>query len=152
MRVHFFCCLNINNENSLVMKNQIQIPQEVLMNIDFINTVNGGMSASEINLDRNIADLTVRIKTPGIHPDDLNIEIVKNRLMVSHLIPIFGKRDEEDGQTVLHYLSTMEIPPEIDMERISAWYDDDSNHLLIQFPFNGEGSVQSRKIDIERLR
>jgi HSP20 family molecular chaperone IbpA len=134
------------------MKNQIHIPEEVLQNIDFVNTVNGGMSASEIYLDRNKTDLTVRIKTPGIHPDDLNVEIVKNRLTVSHLIPIFGNSDEEDGQAALHYLSTMQIPQEIDTERISAWFDEDSNHLLIRFPFNGEGSVENRKIDIERLR
>lgn len=134
------------------MKNSIHIPEEVLMNIDFINTVNGGMSASEINLARNKTDLTVKIKTPGIHPDDLNIEIVKNRLTISHLIPIFGNNDEENGQAALHYLSTMLIPAEVNTESIVAWYDEDSSRLLIRFPFNGEGSAQNRRVDIERLR
>ncbi len=134
------------------MKNQIHIPKEVLMNIDFINTVNGGMTASLIDLDRNTNDLTVKIKTPGIHPDDLNVEIVKNRLTVSHLIPIFGDADTEEGQAALHYLSTMQIPSEIDTERIVAWYEEASSQLFIRFPFSGEDSLQNRKIDIERPR
>lgn len=116
------------------MTRRIKIPQEVLENIDFINTVNGGMSVSNIDLQRNTTTLTVTIQTSGITPHNLNVEIVKNRLTVSHLIPIFG----EKRKTATHYLNTLQIPMDVNTKRITAWYDDGSGQLLIQFPFNAE--------------
>lgn len=119
------------------MKRNVNIPQKVLENIDFINTVNGGMTVSEIDLQRNQSNLTVKIRTSGISTHDLNVEIVKNCLTVSHLIPIFGDKEK----TATHFLSTMQIPMDVNTNRIMACYEDGNGQLLIQFPFKAEDPV-----------
>lgn len=61
------------------MESKLKIPQEMLMNIDFINTINGGMSEPAIQLEKGSDGFEVVVKVPGIEVEDLQLEVVRGK-------------------------------------------------------------------------
>lgn len=129
----------------------------MLMNIDFINTVNGGMSEPSIKLDKGSDGFEVVVKIPGIEVEDLQLEVVKgkrntNNLKLFHLLPIFSQEnlpDEEQWKTI-RFINTFVIPDGVDIDNISARYDDGRRQLVLFLPFGDEQGDYHRKVDIER--
>ncbi|MCE6990461.1 Hsp20/alpha crystallin family protein [Dyadobacter sp. CY323] len=139
------------------MESKLKIPQEMLMNIDFINTVNGGMSEPAIKLDRGSEGFEVVVKIPGIDVEDLQLEVVKgkrntNNLKLFHLLPIFSQQNlsEEEQWKTIRFINTFVIPDGVDIEHISAKYDDALRHLVLFLPYGNEQGDFHRKVDIER--
>lgn len=133
------------------MKKKLNIPQEVLMNIDFMNTMNGGMSEPVLNIENREDGYEVMVKAPGIRPEELQVEIMKDKLMIYHLLPIFSKINGENSELrSIHFLSRMVIPSDVDVENISARYDDDHKFLILHLPFNHLHQDFHRKVEIER--
>ncbi|WP_215237396.1 Hsp20/alpha crystallin family protein [Dyadobacter helix] len=139
------------------MDSKLKIPQEMLMNIDFINTVNGGMSEPAIQLEKGEDGFEVVVKVPGIEVDDLQLEIVKgkqnsNHLKLFHLLPIFSQESlpgDEQWRSV-RFINTFVIPDGVDTESITARYDDMSRQLLLHLPFGDEKGLFRRKVEIHR--
>ncbi|MBO9612455.1 HSP20 family molecular chaperone IbpA [Dyadobacter sp. BE34] len=139
------------------MESKLKIPREMLMNIDFINTVNGGMSEPSIKLDKGSDGFEVVVKIPGIEVEDLQLEVVKgkrnsNNLKLFHLLPIFSQEnlpDEEQWKTI-RFINTFVIPDGVDIDNISARYDDGRRQLVLFLPFGDEQGDYHRKVDIER--
>lgn len=139
------------------MESKLKIPREMLMNIDFINTVNGGMSEPSIKLDKGSDGFEVVVKIPGIEVEDLQLEVVKgkrnsNNLKLFHLLPIFSQEnlpDDEQWKTI-RFINTFVIPDGVDIDNISARYDDDRRQLVLFLPFGDEQGDFHRKVDIER--
>ena len=139
------------------MESKLKIPREMLMNIDFINTVNGGMSEPSIKLDKGSDGFEVVVKIPGIEVEDLQLEVVKgkrnsNNLKLFHLLPIFSQEnlpDDEQWKTI-RFINTFVIPDGVDIDNISARYDDDHRQLVLYLPFGDEQGDYHRKVDIER--
>ena len=129
----------------------------MLMNIDFINTVNGGMSEPSIKLDKGSDGFEVVVKIPGIEVEDLQLEVVKgkrnsNNLKLFHLLPIFSQEnlpDEEQWKTI-RFINTFVIPDGVDIDNISARYDNGRRQLVLFLPFGDEQGDYHRKVDIER--
>lgn len=127
------------------------------MNIDFINTVNGGMSEPSIKLDKGSDGFEVVVKIPGIEVEDLQLEVVKgkrnsNNLKLFHLLPIFSQEnlpDDEQWKTI-RFINTFVIPDGVDIDNISARYDDGRRQLVLFLPFGDEQGDYHRKVDIER--
>ena len=139
------------------MESKLKIPREMLMNIDFINTVNGGMSEPSIKLDKGSDGFEVVVKIPGIEVEDLQLEVVKgkrnsNNLKLYHLLPIFSQENlsEEEQWKTIRFINTFVIPDGVDIENISAKYDDTLRHLVLFLPFGNEQGDYHRKVDIER--
>ena len=139
------------------MESKLKIPREMLMNIDFINTVNGGMSEPSIKLDKGSDGFEVVVKIPGIEVEDLQLEVVKGKrnsknLKLFHLLPIFSQEnlpDDEQWKTI-RFINTFVIPDGVDIDNISARYDDDHRQLVLFLPFGDEQGDYHRKVDIER--
>lgn len=139
------------------MESKLKIPREMLMNIDFINTVNGGMSEPSIKLNKGSDGFEVVVKIPGIEVEDLQLEVVKgkrnsNNLKLFHLLPIFSQEnlpDDEQWKTI-RFINTFVIPDGVDIDNISARYDDDRRQLVLFLPFGDEQGDYHRKVDIER--
>jgi len=139
------------------MESKLKIPREMLMNIDFINTVNGGMSEPAIQLERGSDGFEVVVKVPGIDVEDLQLEVVKGKknatnLKLYHLLPIFSQesRDDEEQWKTIRFINTFVIPDGVDIENISARYDDVMRHLVLSLPFGSEKGNYRRKVDISR--
>ena len=139
------------------MESKLKIPREMLMNIDFINTVNGGMSEPAIQLEKGSDGFEVVVKVPGIDVEDLQLEVVKGKknatnLKLYHLLPIFSQesRDDEEQWKTIRFINTFVIPDGVDIENISARYDDVMRHLVLSLPFGSEKGNYRRKVDISR--
>ena len=133
------------------MNKKLNIPQEMLMSIDFMNTANGGMSQPILNIENSDNGYEVTVKAPGIEPDDLQVEIMKDKLMIYHLLPIFGKVEGETSEMrSIRFISKMQIPADVDVESISARYDDDHRYLKLELPTDQSQQDFHRKVDIER--
>lgn len=133
------------------MKKKLNIPQEMLMSIDFMNTTNGGMSQPILNIENRDNGYEVSVKAPGIDPDELQVEILKDKLMIYHLLPIFGKTEGETSEMrSIRFISKMQIPADVDVESISARYDEDRRHLTLDLPSDQTQQDFHRKVNIER--
>lgn len=139
------------------MESKLKIPQEMLMNIDFINTVNGGMSEPAIQLKKRDDGFEVLVKVPGIEVEDLQLEIVKGKkspsLKLYHLLPIFSQESNPENEQwrSVRFINTFVIPMEVDMENITAHYDDEKRQLVMHLPFGDEQSDYQRKVEINRF-
>ena len=133
------------------MKNKLNIPQEMLMSIDFMNTTNGGMSQPILNIENTDNGYEVTVKAPGIDPDELQIEILKDKLMIYHLLPIFGQTEGETSEMrSIRFISKMQLPADVDAENISARYDEDRRCLSLDLPSDQTQQGFHRKVNIER--
>ena len=139
------------------MESKLKIPQEMLMNIDFINTVNGGMSEPAIQLERGSDGFEVVVKVPGIEVEDLQLEVVKGKknstnLKLFHLLPIFSQESlsQDEQWKTIRFINTFVIPHGVDIDNISARYDDALRHLVLHLPFGNEQGEYRRKVDISR--
>lgn len=133
------------------MKKKLNIPKEVLMNVDFLNTVNGGMSEPSVNIDSQDTSYEITVKAPGISPDDLQVEIRKDKLYIYHLLPLFDRTGEENQKELhsIRYISRMVIPSDVDIDGITARYEDSERALKLYLPYNDVHEIR-RKVDIER--
>lgn len=139
------------------MESKLKIPREMLMNIDFINTVNGGMSEPAIQLERGSDGFEVVVKVPGIEVEDLQLEVVRGKknstnLKLYHLLPIFSQESvtEDEQWKTIRFINTFVIPDGVDIESISARYDEERRHLVLTLPFGNEQGDYRRKVDISR--
>lgn len=123
----------------------------MLMSIDYMNTTNGGMSEPSLNIENKEGGYEVTVKAPGIAPDDLQVEVMKDKLMVYHLLPIFTKaEDDESEMRSIRFLAKMKIPADVDLESISARYDEDGNCLRLHLPADEGQTGFRRRVEIER--
>ncbi len=139
------------------MESKLKIPMEMLMNIDFINTVNGGMSEPSIQLERGSDGLEVVVKVPGIEVEDLELEVVKGKknatnLKLYHLLPIFSQNSvpEEEQWRSVRFINTFVIPDGVNTENITARYDESARRLFLHLPYGDEQGEFRRKVDINR--
>jgi HSP20 family molecular chaperone IbpA len=133
------------------MKNKISIPKELLITIDVNNTVNGGASQPKVQVTNKEDGYHLKLNTPGVEADGLQVEIVKNKLYIFHNLPVFGQRfeDEEIIQSP-RFLANVTIPHDVDMENITARFDESIHKLVVFMPYNHLHDDFRRTIEIER--
>ena len=133
------------------MGHKIKIPKEMLMHIDFNNTIHGGFSEPSVHQKREENGYEVVVKVPGIEVDDLQLEIANGKMSLYHLLPIFSQQEEKEEQwKTVRFISTIVIPNDVDQDNISARYDDEKRRLVMNLPFNHQQDDFRRKVEIER--
>jgi HSP20 family molecular chaperone IbpA len=125
------------------MKSKIEIPKELLTQIDFQNTVNGGVSQTDVSAwkDRNGYHLILHV--PGVNPERIQIKTVSQRFLVSYMVDVL-----EGTEQVAYHLVNLPLSPEIDVNKISARLDT-TNHLFVHAPYNDWAIGNSHHIDID---
>lgn len=133
------------------MKNKIKIPKELLMTIDVNNTLNGGASQPELSIERKKEGYELIVSAPGVDADQLEVEIVKNKLLVYYSLPVFKQRfEEEESFQSPRILANVGLPHDVDPETVSARYDQWESNLVVVMPYNHLHDGFRRKIDVER--
>jgi HSP20 family protein len=125
------------------MKVDISIPKELLAQIDFANTVNGGMIETTMNAWREEDGYKLILKAPSIDIEKIEIQAANQRFMVYYMMPVM-----EGAEEIPYFLVNLPLSPEVDVERISAKFED--GRLFIRAPFNDWAKGESRHIDIDR--
>lgn len=133
------------------MKNKITIPKELLITIDVNNTLNGGASQPDVQIDNKQDGYHLKVNSPGVDADGLQVEIVKNKLYIFHTLAVFGQQfeDEEPLQSP-RFLANVTIPHDVDMENISAHFDEEVHKLVVVMPFNHLHDDFRRTVEVER--
>ena len=132
------------------MKPKIQIPQDILATIDYTNTVNGGMSEPIVKVNHIEKGYEIIVKCAGIEADSFQIDILKNRLWIYHLVNLFAERPEGlANMNTIRMLGNLYLPNDVDAESIEARYQEDGNQLVIFLPFNHKRNMH-RHIDIQK--
>lgn len=133
------------------MKKKIKIPKELLVTIDVNNTINGGVSQLGFDVESQKEGYQIRVNAPGVDADGLQVEIVKNRIFVFHTLPVFGARFEDEEELFSpRVLAKMTVPSDVDVENISARYDDDEHSLLVFMPYNNLHDDFRKSVEIDR--
>ncbi|OZI08295.1 hypothetical protein BWI93_09820 [Siphonobacter sp. BAB-5385] len=129
------------------MKPQISVPKEILANIDFANTLNGGRTESLVWVNRGEAGYEVFVKMPGVDPDDLQVDIENGHLWLYTLHPVLKVNEEEEVESFLPYtVGDLLIPSDVDVEHISARYR--NGRWRVFLPFSENEGLQ-RHIDLD---
>lgn len=139
------------------MTSKLKIPQEMLMNIDFINTVNGGMSEPAIQLEKGEEGFDVFLRVPGIDVEDLELEVVEGKqgkkfLKLFHFLPIFSQESIPDNEQwrSIRFINTIVIPEGVDTETITARYDEPLKQVILHLPYKNEQGDYRRKVNINK--
>ena len=127
------------------MKASIQIPKEILAQIDFQNTINGGVSETTVQAWASKEGYKMVVKAPGVNPDTIRVKIVDKRFLVYHSVDVM----EKTGQ-LPYYLVNLPLSPEVDVDHITAHYKNDER-IFITAPFNDWAKGQHRDIDLDKI-
>ncbi len=126
------------------MKSEISIPKELLAQIDFTNTINGGVVEPTIQAWRENEGYKMAVHAPSVDVDKIQIQAANQRFMVYYMVDVLGG-DEQ----LLHFLVNLPLSPEVDVERISAKFEND--RLFIRAPFNDWAKGESHHIEIDKF-
>jgi HSP20 family protein len=121
---------------------KIKISKEMLAQIDFANTVCGGMATFNINANRDKDGYNMNIAAPSLDKEEVKIEVANNRFMVYYFINVL----EGEGK-MPYFLANLPLLPDVDAKRISARFD--AGKIRIHAPFNELGKGERYQVDFE---
>lgn len=125
------------------MKLDISIPKELLAQIDFANTVNGGVIESTAKAWREEEGYKLILKAPSVDIDKIQIQTANQRFMVYYMMDVL-----EGKEQLPYFLINLPLSPEVDVNLISAHFED--GRLFITAPFNDWAKGKSQYIDIDK--
>jgi HSP20 family molecular chaperone IbpA len=123
------------------MKN-IEITKELLAQIDFENTVNGGMALFNIEAGRDESGYRMKINAPTLEKENVQVSVENQRFMVFTMINVL----EGEGQ-MPYFLVNLPLAPDVDVERISARFNE--GKIYLRAPFNEWGKGKRLNVDLE---
>ncbi len=136
------------------MKNarNLNLDPEILMRIDFDNSVNGGASATDIQVTDVADGYRMLLKVPGVEADDMRVEVVNSRLLIYHHFPVYGQSDLlPNHYKSIRVIGNFVIPTDADAEKVSAAYDTSARHLEVFLPYTDEEQKNFRtKVAIDK--
>ncbi|XOV92572.1 MAG: Hsp20/alpha crystallin family protein [Bacteroidota bacterium] len=126
------------------MKLDRNLTRHLAMTADVLNTINGGMSQTTINLKVLEHEWLVKVTTPGVELENLRLEVLDNHLYIHQMMEI-----EHDGPEKAPYVIAMiPLTRQINVEAISATFE--NGYTLIKLPFDEMVNGYERQIDITR--
>ena len=105
------------------------------------NTLSGGMSQNTVTTEAFDDHYLVTITAPGVSLDSLKVSVDHNKILVHQMMSFEGVKEFP------YLINFMMIPSEVDFEKISADYSDNSLHIVL--PFNELADGYYRDIEID---
>lgn len=130
------------------MEKKIVIPREILANIDFNNTLNGGRTEPKFEVSQTDNSYEILVKVAGLEADHLRMDIDENRLWLYALQPVLKTAEQEIAENyVPQTIGQVMLPNFVDVENISARY---YNHQWkIVMPFDDSRKGFKKQIEVE---
>ena len=129
------------------MKNVLK---DFVHQIDAINTISGGMTATRVNIKKDTDKLVIDVNAPSVSSDSFNIYVHGNQLVVYTTLNDVGLMANEDEQSSRHmapiFNRIFNIPPMVDKEQIDAVFE--HGKLSILLPYGTNESTPAKRIDI----
>lgn len=112
-------------ENKREMRNFIK-------STDLMNSVNGGVRATDFSIEQQGDDLLVRVSNPSIDPKAFNFTIYNNQLIVNALL--VENKGEEMPMAYPVFTKVINIPFFVDITKIEGLYE--NGEFRINLPYN----------------
>jgi HSP20 family protein len=127
---------------------KIVIPRDILANIDFNNTLNGGRVEPNIQVNQTENAYEVFVKVAGLAADHLKVDIEENRLLLYALQPVLKTAEQEVPENyVQQTIGQLMLPNFVDLENISARYHNHQWKIVMPFDDNRKGF--KRNVEVE---
>lgn len=121
--LNFFLCEDV----SMKKPNYL----DLITSIDVLNTLNGGVSEPQLNLEHFEEYREIRLKVPGINSDDIRVEIHNNNLSIFYLINMVCS---EKLIPLPRFVYNRNVPYYIDISKINARLEEEE--LVVNLPYN----------------
>jgi HSP20 family protein len=110
------------------MKNtkHITVPNSILANIDFANTINGGSVEPHIHIQEQDQAFELTVVIPSLATNALHIEVIDDNLWLYQLLPVLQSAKKQGY--IPRTFGNITLPANIDKEHINAhntegvWY------------------------------
>lgn len=104
---------------------------DLITSIDVLNTLNGGVSEPQLNLEHHDDCREIRLRVPGISLEDIRVELHNNNLSIFYLINILCS----DRLIPLpRFVYNRNVPYYIDINKINARLEEEE--LIVNLPYN----------------
>jgi len=116
---------------------------DLVTSIDVLNTVNGGVSEPQMNLNHFQDYREIRIKVPGIKQEEVHVEVHNNNLSIYYYINMVS------GDKLIQlprFVYNRNVPYFIDINKINARMENDE--LVVHLPFNRLANGYHKEIKI----
>ncbi|MCU0352722.1 MAG: Hsp20/alpha crystallin family protein [Cytophagales bacterium] len=127
------------------MKNELK---EYAEQINWLNTITGGVSMTAIQVEHDNRKLTISLSAPGVNPEAFHIFVKEDKLTIHSFLPetIEHFLRSENTTPIPMFQRIFDIPAFVDSEHIEAVYDEGQIH--VHLPFRTEDQTP-RRIDIQ---
>lgn len=114
--------------------------QNIAQYIDLTNTIGGGVSQPSVRMDKRKNGTLLRVKLPGVEPEQWQVVVDRNNLVVMAL----HQKEESPAMQVPLFHQNFVLPPHADLAQLKATFE--GNELRVTIPFLPQGP---RALEIE---
>lgn len=130
--------------------NNKQLLRGLLKQGDYLNTINGGVSMTNLVKEQRDTEFSIIVSAPTLPADSFNVVINEKQLIIFSVLPEISEEDVEDQLVnIPMFYRSFDLPSYIDIENIEAIHDD--KELVVVLPFKAGARYTNRKIDIKHL-
>lgn len=116
--------------------------QDIAHQIDLMNTLGGGISLPQVNIDKQDKGMVIRVAIPTVNPESYQIALNQNQLTI-----IAAYRSDNNPEMAVPLFSQVfMLPPQVDLSRIDAVFE--GQELQVRLPYH-LSTYQTRHIDIQ---
>ncbi|WP_233219176.1 Hsp20/alpha crystallin family protein [Adhaeribacter arboris] len=116
--------------------------QQIAHQIDVLNTLGGGISLPQVEVDKHEKGAIIRVAIPSVSPEAYQIALDQNQLTV-----MATHRLDNDSEAVFPLFSQhFMLPPQVDLSRIDAVFTD--QELQVRLPYH-TSVYKTRNIEIK---
>jgi HSP20 family molecular chaperone IbpA len=116
---------------------------DLITSIDVLNTVNGGTSEPQLNLNHYEEFREIRLKVPGIKPDEIHVEVHNNNLSIFYFINIVCN---DKLVQLPRFVYNRNVPYYIDISKIKARLENEE--IVVNLPFNRLANGYHKEIKV----
>jgi HSP20 family protein len=133
--------------NLLEKKEQLRL---ILKQSDLINTINGGIVNTAVNIERTENNIILQISAPSVSGKAFKVLLNHDQLTVFHLLTVKDSSHYNKGEfmSMPMFIKTFGIPENVDLNNIQAQQKNDE--IIIILPLK-ENNASQRDFDIREL-
>jgi len=118
---------------------------DLITSIDVLNTINGGVSEPQMNMNHFEEYREIRLKVPGIKQEDVHVEVHNNNLSIYYFINMVSN---ERLIQLPRFVYNRSVPYFIDINKINARIENEE--LIVKLPFNRLANGYHKEIKINQ--
>ncbi len=112
--------------------------------INLFNTIGGGVSETYVDIKKYKKGAIISVWAAGVSPEAFKVLLQNNQLTVFSLL----QNQENPELTVPMFTQVFLLPPQVDIARIEALYQD--GQLQVKLPYH-DAAMSPKEIEIKQL-